>query len=210
MTPADLDLNNDKWRLQYQHIINNRKPLISSFDSNAYNYKYDTMGIESTYNAYRSAIIYLQLSPHINTEIIKIVFKTTKAHLTFGLGKQSPFHVLFLNDEKGNLMHTGKPINDWRLAAKTAEKYLHDFSSANYIYSNKMSQIFPRIDFYAREVYPSRNDLCVLITDQRGVIVDEQIKNKILNKCNKFVKIVADNNTNIEVIRIRTLEQFTV
>lgn len=205
MIQQDLDYNHAKWRLKYSSIINSRKPDVDTFDRNSYNYRYDTMGRESSgeCEAYRSAIFYIQLSPKINTKVIEMALKATHGHLYNSISQDyGAYHMLFLNDDKGKLMHCKKPQNNWTNASKICEEYITNYAKTNYKYSKTLSQLFPLIDIYSMDNYPSKIDLCVVICDNDGISLGQTFKDAILQRCNKLIRISSDNDEGISVERV--------
>jgi len=71
----DLNCGTAKWLRKYNYIIGLRKPEVSCYDPNSYNYRYDTLGREGFCHVYRSGVFYIQLSPRINTKIIEMALK---------------------------------------------------------------------------------------------------------------------------------------
>ena len=199
--------NDMRWIKKYDNIIGTMKPELNSYNRDEYNYRYGTMDTENTCEAYRSAIIYIQLSPKINIKNIEQVLKTTSKHLYDSSQRKYGFyHMLFLNDAQGNLMHDGKPANSWQEAYTIIDKYFSQYATLNYQFSKVITQIFPRIDLYTRERYPSNEDLCVIITDAKGITYDGQFKDIIIKRCNKLVKIVSEDKMEVQVEHIRRID----
>lgn len=203
MMPEDLDYNRAVWRKKYSSIMKFRMPELNSFNSNSYNYRYDTLGREETCEAYRSAIFYIQLSPKIANEIVEMAFKATYEYLYNSVsGKYGAYHLLLLNDDEGQLMHEKRPVFDWLSATKLCRDYLEKYSDAHYQFSKVLTQVFPLTDLYSRERYPNHDDLCVIVHDGDGIKFDDNIRTRLIKCSNKLIRIVADKDEDILVEQI--------
>lgn len=188
---------------EYRRLISGRLPQPYKWDQNAYNYKYESMGRESSDNGYRSAIFYIQLSKKIDPEILNGFLRITERYLVNNDNSPAKFNMLFLNNEDGKLLHRGKISLGWSKALKAASEFFAKYADTNSAYSKKLNCLFPPTDLYDRETYPSNEDLCVLVTDEDGVEIDDKIKHAALKKPNRFIQIKVLPEKMFEVDRLR-------
>lgn len=161
------------------------------------------MGRDSSCMAYRSALFYVQLSPRIEPKIVEMALKATWSDLNnYVANKHGQYFLLFLNDEKGQLIYNKQPETDWSRAAKICGQFISDYSKSNYAYAKELSQLFPKNGPHRAIGHPGRDELCVLITDSDGVVLAGEVRNSILRKCNKLVRIVADKGADIYVEKV--------
>ena len=172
---------------EYKRLISGRLPQPYKWDQNAYNYKYESMGRESSDNGYRSAIFYIQLSKKIDLETLYGFLRTTERYLVSNYGSKAKFNMLFLNKEDGKLLHPGKPCGGPSNALRAAKDYFTKYAETNNGYSKKLNYLFPPTDLYDREKYPSKEDLCILVTDEDGVEIANDIKQAAITKPNRFI-----------------------
>jgi len=99
-------------------------------------------------------------------------------------------------------MENKERLYHWRDASKVCSQFISDYSHTNYTYSKELSQIYPKIGRHLSTIYPNKYDLCVLITDMYGISLTDEVKKTILRKCNKLVRIVADNDADVLVEEI--------
>ncbi|GEM_PF-3499126 len=187
---------NDKLTLDqalnaYRSIIKSRLPQPCSRDANAYDYRTGSMGRESSEPAYRGAIFYVKLSPKIDPEVLRGFLKKTEYYMVDGRNSRGRFHMLFLNDENGKFIHPKGPCIGRSNALRAARDYFDRYLDSTQGFEKKLTQVFPQIDLYSREKYPSKYDLCVLVTDEDGVEFDEDAARRIIRNSNKFVHIKA-------------------
>lgn len=188
---------------EYKRLISGRLPQPYKWDQNAYDYRHESMGRESSDNGYRSVIFYIQLSKKIDPEILYGFLRTTNHYLVNNYGSNAKFNMLFLNSEAGIPLHRGKVCLGCSNALKTAMEFFVKYADTNSGYSNKLNYLFPSTDLYDRETYPSNEDLCVLVTDEDGVELDERIKHAAIKKPNRFIQIKVLPGNMFEVMRLR-------
>lgn len=188
---------------EYKRLISGRLPQPYKWDQNAYDYRHESMGRESSDNGYRSAIFYIQLSKKIDPEILYGFLRATNHYMVNNYGSNAKFNMLFLNKEDGKLLHPGKPCGGSFNALRAAKDYFAQYADTNSSYSKKLSNLFPPSDLYDRETYPSNVDLCVLVCDEDGVEFDEKIKFSAIKKPNRFIQIKVLPGSMFEVMRLR-------
>lgn len=188
---------------EYRRLISGRLPQPYKWDQNAYDYRHESMGRESSDNGYRSAIFYIQLSKKIDPEILYGFLRTTERYLVSNYGSKAKFNMLFLNSEAGKPLHRGKVCLGCSNALKTATEFFVKYADTNSGYSKKLNYLFPPTDLYDRETYPSNEDLCVLVSDEDGVELDEKIKHAAIKKPNRFIQIKVLPDSMFEVLRLR-------
>lgn len=187
------DFLNEEWFNRFKSYVSCRKPLLNSYNLNSYNYKYDMLGREATVEAYRSVIFYIQLSPNIDINRVEVMIKEVYKHLYNSASRSyGKYHIMFMNDNEGNLMHNGKPFSNWNDAIQAVIEFENKYSLSNYQYSKCLKMIFPFTGIYTRETYPSKKDLCILITDCDGITIDDDIKSRLISSCNKLISVEAD------------------
>lgn len=195
----------------YSSIIKNKLPQPNSYDSNTYNYRTGSMGRESSNTGYRSAIFYVQLSTKIAPVNLYGFLKKTEQYIINGYNSPGIFHMFFLNDENGKLIHPKGHCTGHSNALRATNDYFNKYLASTDDYPKKLAQIFPASDLYPREKSVSKDDLCILITDEDGVTADEEVLHGIIRKANKLIhiKFLPENMYQVSRIREENFETLT-
>lgn len=186
---------------EYRRLISSKLPQPRSWDSNAYDNRTGSMGRESSDPGYRSVIFYIQLSKKIVPEILREFFTTTERYLIDNYGSNAKFHMMFLNKEDGKPLHPGKPCLGRSNAMTYTTGIFAQYAGTHSAYAKKLNALFPQTDLYETAKYPSKDDLCVLVTDEGDVELAEGIREEALRKPNRFIQIMVLPGDRFDVFR---------
>jgi hypothetical protein len=186
----------------YGSLIKNNKPQQPGFDPNAYNYRNEMMGRESSDRGYRSVIFYIPFSKKIEPEVLDQFFRKTEPHLASSGYSKGRYHLFFLNDEQGKLIHPAGKCEGNLNATRATEDYFAKYADTNGKYAKKLTQLTPEDDGYASSRFPSKHDLCVLVTDEDGIDIDDDVKSGMVNRTNRLIHLKLLPENMFEVQRI--------
>jgi hypothetical protein len=183
------------WESKLRGLISRRKNNITFDSSDGMNRRLgDQLGGEDEYRGFRSVIFYFQLSTKLDLKLIeKMVLKI------FSMTKSS-FHniklaTLFFSDSDYNLIHPKGIVHSGRQVMTIMREYYPKYAAENESYSNILKHLFPPIDIYSREQYPSNKDLCIVFHDDRKIDFDDKVLTRINALKHNFIWIQAVEGT---------------
>lgn len=189
----------EKWMSDLNRLVNRKKVSISSYNSDQYNYRVgDSMGCEDDYDGFTAVIFYFQLSSNIDIDNVKKVVLSIDRNVN--RYRKTKLCTLFLNNENYELIHPKNVVYNHNQVANVIDEYYLKYSIDNQGYSNKLYEIFPPISLYSRNRHPSSEDLCVIFHDDKGISIDDDIREKVLRLRRRFIFVNVSKNQEISVM----------
>lgn len=178
------------WEYELSKLVNKRKKYISYNNPNPMNKSLGSqLGYEDGYEGFRSVIFYFQLSTVLDLELMEKMIKKVVVISNSGCPQNIKFSALFFSDIDYKLIYPQGVISNGSYIIKIIKEYYDKHASVNEGYSSYLKYLFPPIDLYSREHYPSDQDLCIVFHDSRKITVDEEILQRLNTLKERFIWI---------------------
>lgn len=191
--------NDTAWVGKLISLIKYNVPILNARNDYAYNSRLGCLGREEEATAYRSAIFYLQLSPELDPGAIDLVLQAVHRYMKKNV---SLYHILYMNNEQGDLLYEKKPCQDWKEAGRLCRERLDELGESNHQYSGTLNKLFPLVDIYSHAQYPDKKDLCLIIHDD-GFSLPDEVRESMAGKCSKLISITARAGVPVTVEQLK-------
>lgn len=197
----------EKWEKKLRSVLARKKQTLERYSENVINRRLgDYPGGDQEYQGFRTAILYMQLSPEIDTEIIKKTVTILKRFIRSR--RPNVYATLFLNNSEGKLMHPRSMLGSTRSVNDVIDEYYKKFAYSNQGYSDELNQLFPLIDPYSRKRYPSREDICLVFYGKQGLRINKKILNKVTRLQKRWIWIYTQKGDEVRLSFNKIPEEF--
>ncbi len=192
----------EAWQRDFGRLVQRKRKVLSRYSQNVMSRRiYGELGGEAEYMGFRLAILYFQLTPHLDLDRVdKLVWIMSRKMRN--LVAPTRFATLFLNDQDYKLMHPRSVVSSTTAVTRIVREYFEEYSSSNEPFSRTLKQLFPRQNPYSRGQYPGKADLCVVFHDKRGITVDPDIREKVEMLSRNWIWVCVDKGTPVRISEV--------
>ncbi len=188
----------EKWERNLKSMLSRKVQTLERHSENFINRRIGGYpGGDQEYQSFRTGILYMQLSPEIDTEIIKKAVQVLKRFIH--PGRSDGYATLFLNNSDYKLIYPRSMLGKITAVHKTIDEYYSKYALSNQIYSTELKQLFPLINPYLRKRYPSREDICLVFYDKSGFKINEKILTSVTRQRRNWIWIYAQKGDEVKI-----------
>ncbi len=186
----------NEWEYELRNNLKRKAKTINYRDPNRYDYRTGTLGSESSYQGFRSAVLYFQLSPLIDREVVKKAIGIIARNM--GPRHKNRFATLFLNSEKLQLIYPRKMLNDSDAVIEVVNDYYDRLADSCLPFGGTLQSLFPPVSLYA-SYYPGHQDVFVLFQTSNRVKINPDLERNLRPTRNNWICITCEKNIPVEI-----------
>jgi hypothetical protein len=180
----------DLWRVDLKRIVERKAGAITGYPLN--------LSGTDIRRSFRSVIFYFKLCPKVDVDEVCSIITYICRDISGSIKNNGNYAALFLNDEGQKLLHPKSMLESTGQLIRAVNEFYDMYSKSNEKYSGTLYELFPEDSSYP-ENYPSKEDLCVVFQDRRGIMIAQEIQPRVQMLQKNWISISAEKGSFINI-----------